>query len=111
MENKVEKYYDFNDLAKDVESEIGHDPEVVKEIIKSAFEKIAQAVGKGENLVVLDDIGTFRLRPAIARTYKTRSGKDVEKDAYLKLRFKGSIKLRQIVKAHLRQPIKQLEVK
>ena len=47
MENKVEKYYDFNDLAKDVESEIGHDPEVVKEIIKSAFEKIAQAVGKG----------------------------------------------------------------
>lgn len=36
---------------------------------------------------------------------------EVEKPAYLKFRFKGSIKLRQIVKANLREPVKELEVK
>jgi nucleoid DNA-binding protein len=110
MSELVTGYYDTSDLVKRLESQTGLDEDVLRDVIKLAFQNIAEAAGKGVNAVVLDDIGTFRVAACIGRRYVV-DGKEVIKPDYLKFKFKGAIKLRDIVAANLREPVKHLEVK
>jgi nucleoid DNA-binding protein len=110
MSELVTGYYDTSDLVKRLESQTGLDEDVLRDVINLAFQNIAEAAGKGVNAVILDDIGTFRVEACIGRRY-VANGKEVIKPDYLKLKFKGAIKLRNIVAANLREPVKHLEVK
>jgi nucleoid DNA-binding protein len=110
MSELVTGYYDTSDLVKRLESQTGLDEDVLRDVINLAFQNIAEAAGKGVNAVILDDIGTFRLASCIGRRYVT-NGKEVIKKDCLKFKFKGAIKLRNIVAANLREQVKHLEVK
>lgn len=110
MSELVKGYYDTSDLVKRLESQTGINENALREVINLAFQNIAEAAGKGVNAVVLDDIGTFRIAACIGRRYVI-DGKEVVKPDYLKFKFKAAIKLRDIVAANLREPVKHLEVK
>jgi len=110
MSELVTGYYDTSDLVKRLESQTGLDADVLRDVVKFAFQNIAEAAGKGVNAVVLDDIGTFRVASCIGRRYVT-DGKEIIKPDYLKFKFKGAAKLLDIVASNLREPVKHLEVK
>lgn len=109
MSELVEGYYDLTDLVKRLESQTGLEAETLRDVVKFTFQNIAEAAG-GVNAVVLDDIGTFRIAACIGRRYVV-NGKEVVKPDYLKFKFKGAVKLLDIVAANLREPVKHLEVK
>lgn len=110
MSELVEGYYDLTDLVKRLESQTGLEAETLRDVVKFTFQNIAEAAGGGVNAVVLDDIGTFRIAACIGRRYVV-NGKEVVKPDYLKFKFKGAVKLLDIVAANLREPVKHLEVK
>jgi nucleoid DNA-binding protein len=110
MSELVEGYYDLTDLTKRLESQTGLDEDVLRDVIKLAFQNIAEAAGVGKNLVVLDGIGSFKTEGRQGRSYRI-GDKVVEKGAYIKFKFKGAEELLKIVGASLPDAVKDLPVK
>jgi nucleoid DNA-binding protein len=106
----VTGYYSLTDLVNQLESQFGIDENVLRDLVQTTFKNIAEAAGIGENLVVLDGIGSFKTEGRQGRSYRIGE-KVVEKGAYIKFKFKAATELRQIVKGVLPEPIKNLPVK
>lgn len=110
---KVTGYFDKKDIANRVSEQLPQfTPDQVELILNASFLEISKEIGRGENMVVLDGVGSFFLSPRIARKYRSlQDGEIKESQMHLKIKFKAAKVFADVVKENLKAIIGHLPVK
>jgi nucleoid DNA-binding protein len=100
---KEEKWFDLTELSNRIAGQFNADPEEIREIFKAGFDEIAKEVGRAENPVILDNVGTFYIQGRQARnvSHPQKRGETVNIPAHQKVKFKAAKEFKEIVKANL----------
>jgi len=117
---EIKGYYDFSDLSNELADKFNLSAQHCKNIVEAAFDAIARRVGESNNIVVLDNVGTFELGRQLARTYKLPDGldgdglplfKEVNTPTKLKVKFRPAKAFSKLVQDNLPEELKHIKVK
>lgn len=117
--NEIKNYYDFQDFVNEVAERTEVNTSEVEHVLKNAFEVLAERIGKAENTVIFDNVGTFLVSQQQAKGWKflkrDSEGNIVEQQGTtpprLKVRFKSAKLFAQMVKDNLPTDLSNFDVK
>lgn len=113
MEQVVSKWFDLTELSNRIAGQFNAAPEEIREIFKAGFNEIAKEVGRAENPVILDNVGTFYIQGRQSRNvaHPQKRGETVNIPPHQKVKFSAAKEFKGIVKANLPAEISSFDVK